>query len=466
MSPEGVLHESTGVGRKTARLLTARYLFAIILVAILASAGQVLVQVALSLQVHDAQVINLAGRQRNYSQALCKNLIATLNLTTIEAEIAWAEARSILPRWKKVHGGLLIGEPSLGLPANDSPALATRWHALDPIFLELSERISIAIETEHLDAHAVGDLLSAQRRYLQGMEAVVEQLDREARQRVQQTRLLEGTLFTILCVVLVAEVLLIFRPVVHRIRTEIDSRELAEEAAVEREVAEVSGRLERRIGQDLHDGLGQVLTGISFQLKALQRRLSVTDIHAEALAEARASAADITSQVTQAIAQTRTLARMLHPVEAEADSLGTAMRDLGDIAEKVFAVQAVVLWDDDLPIPHVTDDDSSDGLVDSNDTPPSMHLYRIAQEAMSNAIRHGGAKHLWITGTINHGRGELIIADDGSGFIPPSPASLHGPRTGMGLRIMAFRSERIGGRFTLERRPEGGMRVIVSWPVV
>ena len=465
MSLEGVLQESSGVGRRTARLLTARYIFAIVLVAVLASAGQMLVQVALSLQAHDAQVINLAGRQRNYSQALCKSLIATLNLSAIEAEISWAEARSILPRWKKVHDGLLIGDPSLDLPANDSPELAMRWHALDPVFSDLSRRISTAIDTEQLDAHAVGDLLSAQRRYLQGMEAVVEQLDREARQRVHQTRLLEGTLFAILCVVLVAEVMLIFRPVVNRIRTEIDSRELAEEAAVEREVAEVSGRLERRIGQDLHDGLGQVLTGISFQLKALQRRLSVAEIHADALAEASASAADITSQVTQAIAQTRTLARMLHPVEAEADSLGTAMRDLGEIAEKVFAVQAVVLWDDDLPIPHTADDDSSDTLIDSNDTPPSMHLYRIAQEAMSNAIRHGGAKHLWITGTISNGHGELIIADDGNGFAPPSPSSLHGPRTGMGLRIMAFRSERIGGRFTLERRPEGGMRVTVTWPI-
>jgi signal transduction histidine kinase len=466
MSPEGALVEPTGLGRRTARLLTARYVFAILLVAILASAGQVLVQVALSRQAHDAQVINLAGRQRNYSQALCKSLIATLNLPAIEAEIAWAEARDILPRWQKVHAGLITGDPSLDLPVNDSPDLALRWQALHPIFVDLSQRITTAIDSQQLARPSVRDLLSAQRRYLQGMESVVEQLDREARQRVRQTRILEGSLFAILCVVLMAEVLFIFRPVVRRIRIEIDGRERAEEAAIEREVAEVSGRLERRIGQDLHDGLGQVLTGISFQLKALQRRLSVAEIRAEALSEAHRNAADITSQVAQAIGHTRTLARMLHPVEADADSLGTAMRDLGDIAEKVFAVQALVLWDDDLPIPGAQDEDGNDQLVDSQETPPSMHLYRIAQEAMSNAIRHGGAKHLWITGTVSEGRGELIIADDGSGFVPPSPTSLHGPRTGMGLRIMAFRSERIGGRFSLERRPEGGMRVTVTWPIL
>ena len=459
------------LGRLTARLLTARYVLAIVSVAVLATAGQLLVQVALSRQAHDAQVINLAGRQRNYSQALCKSLIATLNLSPIEAEISWEEARAFLPRWQRVHRGLITGDPVIDLPPNDSPELAQRWTDLDPSYHDLEQRITTAIEAQQLAALAVGDLLSAQRRYLQRMEAVVAQLDLEARDRVRQTRILEATLFAILGLVLVAEVLFIFRPVVRRIRTEIDAREQAEDAVVEREVAEVSGRLERRIGQDLHDGLGQVLTGISFQLKALQRRLSSTDApltatQAAAHAEAISNTADITSQITQAIAQTRTLARMLHPVEAEADSLGTAMRDLGVIAEKVFAVQAIVQWDDELPIPAVTvDEDSHDGLVDSHDTPPSMHLYRIAQEAMSNAIRHGGAKHLWITGSISHGRGELIIADDGSGFALPAAGKRPGPRIGMGLRIMAFRADCLGGKFSLETRPEGGMRVTVSWPL-
>ena len=467
MSPEvSLLGNRPELGRRTARLLTARYVLAIVSVAVLASAGQVLVQVALSRQAHDAQVINLAGRQRNYSQALCKGLIATLNLTPIEADISWEEARAILPLWQRVHNGLITGDPLKNLPPNDSHELAQRWAELDPSYRDLEQRIAPAIEAQQLAAGAVGDLLSAQRRYLQHMESVVEQLDLEARQRVRQTRILEATLFAILGLVLVAEVLFIFRPVVRRIRTEIDAREQAEDAVVEREVAEVSGRLERRIGQDLHDGLGQVLTGISFQLKALQRRLATAE-NSPAQAEAIASTADITSQVTQAIAQTRTLARMLHPVEAEADSLGTAMRDLGSIAEKVFAVQAIVQWDDDLPIPAATiDEDSHDGLVDSPDTPPSMHLYRIAQEALSNAIRHGGAKHLWITGSVSHGHGELVIADDGSGFTPSATASnCHAPRTGMGLRIMAYRAARLGGNFTLEHRPEGGMRVTVRWPL-
>lgn len=457
-----LLIESSDLGRNTARLLTARYVLAIMSVAVLATAGQILVQVALSRQAHDARVINLAGRQRNYSQALCKALIATINLPPIESEIAWQEAHDILPHWERVHRGLIAGDTELDLPRNTSAALAERYAELEPTYRDLVSRITSAVAQQHLDPATTGDLLAAQRRYLLQMESVVGQLDREAQGRVSQTRVLEATLFAILGLVLIAEVLFIFRPVVRRIRSEIDARERAEEAAVEREVAEVSGRLERRIGQDLHDGLGQLLTGISFQVKALQRRLdSGNGTSAEA-----ASAADITSQVTQAIAQTRSLARLLHPVEADAESLGSAMHGLSSIAEKVFGVQAVVQWDDDLPIPSaVVETDTDDALSDSHDTPPSMHLYRIAQEAMSNAIRHGGAKHLWITGSYSGPHAELIIVDDGSGFNPPAPGSMHGARTGMGLRIMAYRAERIGARFALERRSEGGMRVVVTWRV-
>ena len=438
--------------RRTARLLTTRYVLAIITVAVLATAGQILVQVALSRQAHDARVINLAGRQRNYSQALCKAVLATRSLDGLLADGAWQEASDILGRWQRVHLGLIAGDAELDLPTNGSPRVAAAYAAMQPSFRALEARIAQAIELRALPAATVAELLTDQRSYLERMEAVVDRLDREAGERVRQTRVLEASLFGVLALVLVAEVLLIFRPAVRRIRDEIAAREQAEQAAIEREVAEISGRLERRIGQDLHDGLGQLLTGISFQAKALERRLGHAD-------EAEA-AADITAQVGQAIAQTRSLARLLHPVEADAQSLGAALLELGAIAERVFRVQVVVQWDDDLPIPAI-----SDACDEGYDTPPSMHLFRIAQETLSNAIRHGGATHLWVTGTLSGQYAELVIADDGRGFEPPSPAVLHQRRGGMGLRIMAHRAERMGASFSIHRRPEGGMRVVVAWGV-
>jgi signal transduction histidine kinase len=442
--------------QRTARLLTTRYALAIVSVAVLSAAGQILVQVALSRQAHDARVINIAGRQRNFSQALCKTVIAIRSLPPDAATLAWDEAADINQRWIQVHHGLLSGDASLDLPLNRSPDISQRYEVLEPAFRDLEQRIAQAIRLRTFAESDVAALLAAQRSFLQAMEAVVGRLDEEARERVHQTRILEASLFALLTLVLIAEIIFIFRPVVNRIRSEIEAREHAEEAAIEREVAEVSGRLERRIGQDLHDGLGQLLTGISFQTKALQRRLGDGP---DALA-----AAEITAQVGQAIGQTRSLARLLHPVEAEAESLGAAMHELGNIAERVFGVQAVVQWEDDLPIPQPRSE-TPDADVESHDTPPSMHLYRIAQEAMSNAIRHGRAKHLWITGSLECGRATMIIADDGGGFDPPAVTALHQHRTGMGLRIMAYRAERIGGTYALERRPEGGMRVTVSWAV-
>ncbi len=437
--------------RRTARLLTTRYLIALATVALLSIAGQVLVQVALSRQAHDARIINLAGRQRNYSQAICKGVIATLSLTPAEAEEVWHETETILATWARVHQGLQVGDAQLDLPSA-SAAIRERFTALEPAYVDLAGRIHEAVTTRTLSAEAVSGLLNAQRAYLTAMEAVVGQLDHEASERVSATRILEASLFGVLVLALVIEGLVIFRPVVRRIRSEISAREQSEQAVIEREVAEVSGRLERRIGQDLHDGLGQVLTGISFQTKALQRRLG-SGPEAD-------SAAEITTQVAQAIGQTRSLARLLHPVEADAHSLGAALRDLGTTSERVFGVQTVVLWDDDLPVPQIADEPDEE----HHDTPPSMHLFRIAQEAVSNAIRHGKASHLWITGAIENGICELIIADDGAGFDPPRATAMHHLRTGMGLRIMAFRAERIGASFAIQRRPEGGMRLTLRWP--
>ena len=441
--------------RRTSRLLTTRYLVALATVALLSVAGQVLVQVALSRQTHDARIINLAGRQRNYSQALCKSVLAATQLPSDEAAEVWNETDSILTTWTRVHHGLLRGDPQLDLPTNHSSTVSELFTELDPHFTALSVLIKQALTSRQFPAHDVSILLKAQRTYLTKMEAVVAQLDREAGERVSATRILEGTLFAILGLVLAIEGLVIFNPVVRRIRLEISAREQAEQAAIEREVAEVSGRLERRIGQDLHDGLGQVLTGISFQAKALERRLGNSP-------EAE-SAADITTQVSQAIGQTRNLARMLHPIEADVHSLGSALRDLGTTSECVFGVQTVVLWDDDLPVPQPSPEHDDE----HHETPPSMHLFRIAQEAVSNAIRHGKAKHLWITGAIENNVCELIIVDDGIGFDPPHSSranALQQLRAGMGLRIMAFRAERIGATFTIERRPEGGMRLTLRWP--
>lgn len=437
--------------QRTARLLTTRYLMALTTVALLSVAGQVLVQVGLSRQTHDTHLINLAGRQRNYSQALCKNVLAATHLPPSESAEIWDETASIMDTFTRVHQGLQSGDPHLDLPANHSSTIHPLLTNLEPHFATLSALITQAFSARHLPAPDVSALLQAQRSYLARMEDVVAQLDREAGNRLSEIRILEGILWALLGVVLIIESLAVFRPVIRRIRLEISAREHRETVAIESEIAELSGRLERRIGQDLHDGLGQVLTGISFQIKALERRLKNSP-------EAE-SAAEISDHVSQAIGQTRNLARMLHPIEADAHSLGTALRDLASTTQQVFSVPTVVVWDDDLPLPHR----SAEQPTEHQENTPSIHLFRLAQEAVSNAIRHGKARHLWITGVIENKRCEFLIEDDGIGFEPPQVSDLHQPRAGMGLRIMAFRAERIGASFTLERRAAGGTRIILRW---
>jgi signal transduction histidine kinase len=426
------------LAERTARLLTQRYLIALAAVGVLSLLGQGLVQWALSTQAHDARLINLAGRQRMLSQQLAKSVIAVSHLPAAQATALQEETRSILAVWVRTHRGLQDGDASLDLPPAASPTVRARWQALEPAYQAFHNAVAAHMEGYGED---LSQLLEAQKRYLEGQEAVVWQLDHEASERVTFLRLLEFALFLILVAVLVAEGLLVFRPTVRRITEAIAARGKAEQRALEEHMAEAAGRMQRRIGQDLHDGLGQVLTGISFQAKALQRSLGDHP--------AAAQAAEIVTEVQGSIAQTRSLSRLLNPPAAEAEGLASAMRDLADNTARAYGLACECAWDEDLPLP-ATDDE----------TPPGVHLFRIAQEAIANAARHGQARRITILGRVEAAEAMLEVEDDGAGF---ELAGVSG--AGMGLRTLAYRAERLGARLTITRQDAGGMRLRVAWRV-
>ena len=424
------------LAERTGRILTQRYLVALVAVGVLSLLGQVLVQWALSAQAHDARVINLAGRQRMLSQQLAKSVLACDHLTPAEAADLRQDTRTILTAWERTHRGLQHGDWDLDLPINSSPMVAQRWQELAPAFTAFHDQVAA-----HLDGHggSLRDLLEAQKLYLVGQEAVVWQLDHEASERVASLRVLEMALFVILVLVLVIEALVVFRPAVTRIQEAIAARGKAEQRALEEHLAEAAGRMQRHIGQDLHDGLGQELTGISFQAKALQRRLG--DHPAASLAT------EILVQLQASIAQTRSLARLLNPPAAEAEGLASAMRDLADNTTRAYGLACECVWDEDLPLP-----DTDDG------TPPGVHLYRIAQEGIANAARHGRATRITVLGRVDAAEVLLEIEDNGQGFDPRGVTG-----GGMGLRTMAYRAERLGAVLTILPQEVGGMRVRVAW---
>ena len=222
----------------------------------------------------------------------------------------------------------------------------------------------------------------------------------------------------------------------YMIATGID---ITERRRLQQSILEVSGREQRRIGQDLHDGLGQHLTGIAFMSKVLEQKL------AERAMPETADADKILRLVNEAISRTRELARGLSPVVSEAHGLMSALGQLANEIEDLFRITCRCECDDPVLI---------------NDVNLSTHLYHIAQEAVNNAIKHGGAKHIVIRLAASNDSGTLTICDDGAGFPATPPKD-----SGMGLHIMAYRANMIGGTLLVGPGETGGARVACTFPL-
>jgi PAS domain S-box-containing protein len=202
---------------------------------------------------------------------------------------------------------------------------------------------------------------------------------------------------------------------------------------LEHEILAISEREQARIGRELHDSLGQQLTGIAIMSKALQQRL------ASPLPDEAGRAGELTQLISRAIEETRLLSRGLHPVALDENGLMAALQSLAATTETVSGVSCS--FQCDTPV-----------LV--SDASTAVHLYRIAQEAVSNAIRHGRAKQIRLTLSADHNRAILSILNDGRRF-PKRPPR----KKGMGLQVMGYRAEVIGGILTVQPGPTGGTQV-------
>jgi PAS domain S-box-containing protein len=208
--------------------------------------------------------------------------------------------------------------------------------------------------------------------------------------------------------------------------------EMAGRRHLEREILDISERERRQIGNDLHDGLGQTLTGIALMIRALGERMEGTDVATRT--------EKIEGLVNDAISQTKSLVKGLCPVELGADGLVSALEELAGTVRELFGISCRVTADEGIAI--------SDSLT-------ATHLYRIAQEAVHNAVRHGKAEQIRIDLRGQGPEVTLRVEDDGVGIPEPLPRS-----RGMGLSIMEYRAKMICASVSIGRRPEGGTYVL------
>ena len=224
-------------------------------------------------------------------------------------------------------------------------------------------------------------------------------------------------------------------------RAEERAQALAEEAArnvrLERQMLETAQREQRRIGQDLHDGLCQHLTGT-----ALAGQVLVENLRDGSAVQGQAR--KIVELIEDGIALARGIAKGLYPIELGNDGLMRALQDFTNNTSEVFGIDC--RFECNLPV-----------LVENPST--AANLYRIAQEAVSNAVRHGRATAIEVSLEESDSGVKLSVADNGTGL--PSPLPLH---DGLGLRTMADRARSIGGQFYIHAAALGGAEVICVAP--
>lgn len=213
--------------------------------------------------------------------------------------------------------------------------------------------------------------------------------------------------------------------------------DLSEQRRLEREVLEISEEERRRFGRELHDGLGQQLTAIELMSHTLARELK------RAAAPLAKYAEQIARSARHAITDTRLLAHGLAPVALEKDGLMAALNDLTNLV-RAAGVQCKFDCTKPVSIP---------------DPSVATQLFRIAQEAVNNALTHANAHQIVLRLEDRSECVELSVEDDGRGF-PRTPSK----KAGMGLQVMHYRAGLIGGLLRVDSRPRTGVRIVCSLP--
>lgn len=214
--------------------------------------------------------------------------------------------------------------------------------------------------------------------------------------------------------------------------------DVTERRALAQALVDAIGSEQRRLGQEMHDGLGQELTGLALSARALATRAARDGL------PIAADLADISQLANHCIRGSRAIVRGLAPLT---DADGSLEAGLEALARRTSVAGAEVRFQGNIAAPLGV------SLAARN------HLYRIAQEAVQNALKHAAARSIDLELSVTATELRLLIRDDGRGAPP-----LAGARPGMGMRTMRFRARAIGGRLSIGSGPGGGTAVLCEAP--
>lgn len=470
------------------RRFTFWYRLALALVACLSLAGYLFVQRQLKAQKNDSWLINNAGRQRFQSQLIVKDvLLITTGINRRNTQAVRAELSAVLTRWETYQEKLRTGTlPNTATRAVNSDTIQVLFEVVQPYMVIISQQTHFLLKQKATPASwqspattaALDQILANEKTYLQTMDRLVEQYEQEARQKVDRLVSTEWLLLGLTLLVLVLEAYLIFRPAVQALdqsvrllnqangETQLANLALQEtnqtlqetqdkllrESAL-RHQQQLNEQLVRmatlmqgqederkRLSYDLHDGIGQMLTGQKLLVEHLR------SIHLLPEKEQR-TYASLKELILKTIQEVRNVSNNLMPPVLSDFGLEPALRQLVEqqsrqtgLAMQVRAKQADIRLDKAIEI----------------------GVYRIAQEALTNAIKHANADEINIDLRLSDSRLLLVVSDNGQGLTNAATKSI---LNGHGLHNMRERARLLNGVFRLASEPNEGTRVTVTIPL-
>lgn len=479
---------SKNIDTKVAGKFTRLYIIALSAVALLSVIGQILVQIALREQSSDARVVNIAGRQRMLSQKICKNvLLLGYKIDTLNREIQKKELDESLAAWHTFHIGLQSGNlDTLNHRVNNSDSILQLFKKIEPHFLTIYNNAhalsnTLAISTQEYRALVINDILLNEKLFLKGMDKIVFTYAQEAKERVDALKQIEIFLLLVTLIILVFEGLLIFRPAVAQLHKTmlrlIDSETQAN--VINKELLILNNSLRKteqellnstnekykqqmneqkirstslvkgqeserkRIARDIHDGIGQMLTALKLNIESIAPD-QLPEKEKVRLEEAR-------KLIGKTIAETRTITFNLMPTVLSDFGIVSALKQLADQASKNSGANVVFICP------------NSFSRLDKS---IEIGVYRIAQEAINNAVKYSQAKEISVELLLNDNYIYLTIIDNGKGFNIKKPDldSDH-KKISNGIYNMQERTNLLDGEFKISATPGKGTKIWSKIPV-
>jgi signal transduction histidine kinase len=462
--------------------LTRLYVIALTAVAVLSMVGQILIQVFLNSLLDDSHVVNIAGRQRMLSQRLSKTAVLLCNPKIFQANAKYysQDIKDIISLWESTHYALRNKDLKTNrrtFKVRNSVKIDSMFQAIEPVFrviLTNAKTIEKLIKKpeknqQKLLQSSLNQILINERTFLKDMDKIVTQYDLESTKRVEMTKNIEMLLFTLLFLILILEGAFIFRPIADNIRfaikklTDSESNlrqtndklietqkalvkateekyklQLAEEKVRAASLMEGQENERKRLALDLHDGIGQMLTGLRLHSEKVKSFNFASQKQAKSFEE-------LQNLIQETIETTRTVSFNLAPSVLSDFGVIPAIRIL---AEKVTKMSEITIDFQEIRLPRL-----NEGI--------ETCLYRITQEAIHNAVKYSKSSLITIQLFNNERVVELIISDNGKGFDLSAVRKTLG---GSGLKNMQARAELLNGSFKIQSKVGKGTNIKVEIP--